>query len=293
MSELPDDPRLDLLLAVADDEFILGHRHSQWTGWAPHIEEDLAFSSIAQDEMAHARMLYQLAEPLVGRDPDALAFGREPGEYRNAWLCERPNGDWGFTIARQYLYDEADAVRVAALGQSSWRELAELMGVIALEEKYHRDHASTWFQRLAEGPSVTARERLAEGLTAVVGEAVALFEPLPGEDELVGDGVLPRSNEDMLAEWLGSVGETLERHALDYVLTRHGGMGEMVPTGSGEIAEPGESFTVPGIARRDGRWAHEGGFAGAGGRRGRHSADFQPLWDEMTAMYREFPGATW
>ncbi|HYU57528.1 MAG TPA: Phenylacetic acid catabolic protein, partial [Actinomycetota bacterium] len=53
-----EDPRLTLLLALADDELIIGHRHSEWTGWAPHIEEDLAFSSIAQDEMAHARLLY-------------------------------------------------------------------------------------------------------------------------------------------------------------------------------------------------------------------------------------------
>jgi ring-1,2-phenylacetyl-CoA epoxidase subunit PaaC len=293
MADLPDDPRLNLLLAVADDELILGHRHSQWTGWAPHIEEDLAFSSIAQDEMAHARMLYELAGPMTGLDADALALGREAGEYRNAWLCERPNGDWGYTIARQYLYDTADALRVATLAESGWKDLADLMGVIALEETYHRDHAVTWFQRLAGGPSLTARERFAEGLGAAIGEAIALFEPLPGEEQLVQDGTLARSNEEMLTQWLGDVGEALEASSLDYVLARHGAMGEMVPTGSGEIPEPGEALTVPGVARRDGRWVHEGGFAGAGGRRGRHSGDFAPLWEEMTGMYRSFPGAKW
>jgi ring-1,2-phenylacetyl-CoA epoxidase subunit PaaC len=293
MAELADDPRLALLLSLADDELILGHRHSQWTGWAPHIEEDLAFSSIAQDEIAHARILYELAGPLSGRDPDSLALGREPGEYRNAWLCERPNGDWGYTIARQYLYDTADAVRVESLGESTWPELAEVMALLQLEEKYHRDHAVTWFRRLASGPSLTGRERFADGLSAAVGEAIALFEPLPGEEALVKDGTLPRSNEDMLSEWLGQVGETLERFSLDYVLSRHGTVGEMVPTGSGEIPEPGEAFTVPGIARRDGRWIHQGGFAGAGGRRGRRSEDFQLLWEEMTDMYRSFPGAKW
>src|SRR6185503_20641616 len=115
-------------LALGDDELILGHRHAQWTGWAPHIEEDLAFSSIAQDEMAHARLLYQLARDagLTDRDEDALAFGRAPDEYRNAVLCERPNGDWGFSIARQFLYDTADAVRLAALTGSTWKELADL-----------------------------------------------------------------------------------------------------------------------------------------------------------------------
>src|ERR1051325_8715542 len=102
-----DDPRRALLLALADDELIIGHRHSEWTGWAPHIEEDLAFSSIAQDEMAHARLLYGLARDtgLTDQDEDALALGRRPEDYRNAVLCDRPNGDGGFTVARQWLYD--------------------------------------------------------------------------------------------------------------------------------------------------------------------------------------------
>jgi len=292
---MDDDPRLGLLLALADDELIIGHRHSEWTGWAPHIEEDLAFSSIAQDEMAHARLLYGLAREagLTDRDEDALALGRRPEEYRNAVLCERPNGDWGFTVARQYLYDSADSVRVADLAESPWPELAEIMKVIQLEEKYHADHAVAWFRRLADGPSLTARERFAEGLAAAMGEAIALFDPVPGEARLVSQGVLPRSSEEMLAEWLSHVGEALEGFSLDYVLARHGPVGEMVPTGSGEIPLEASDFQVPGVVRRDGVWAHEGGFTGAGGRRGRHSVDFLPLWEEMTALYRAHPGARW
>src|SRR5436190_5233738 len=147
------DPRLGLVLALADDELILGHRHAEWTGWAPHIEEDLAFSSIAQDEMAHARLMYELLERRNGgRDVDGWAFGRKPQEYRHAVLCERPNRDWGYSISRQFLYDSADAVRLEALADSSWRELADIVGVIRLEEKYHLDHGEAWFRRLAEGP---------------------------------------------------------------------------------------------------------------------------------------------
>lgn len=292
---MSDDPRLGLLLSLADDELILGHRHSEWTGWAPHLEEDLAFSSIAQDEMAHARLLFGLAleAGLVDGDVDAMALGRRPEEYRNAVLCERPNGEWGYTIARQYLYDTADAVRVAALAESTWRELAELMAVIELEERYHRDHGQAWFERLSAGP-VTGRQRLAEGLGAAIGEAVALFEPLPGEPQLLADGIIPRSNEDLLAEWLGELGAALEAASLDFVLERHGPpVGEMVPTSSGEIEGVAEALRVPGVRRRDGRWVHEGGFEGAGGRHGRHSEDFLPLWDEMTKLYRDHPGATW
>lgn len=288
---LPDDPRLTLLLALADDELVIGHRHSEWTGWAPHLEEDLAFSSISQDEMAHARVLYELAEPIAGRDPDALALGRRPEEYRHAVVCERPNRDWGYTIARQWLYDEADDVRTAALGSSSWKELRDVLGVIRAEERYHLDHGRTWFRRVAED-GVTARERLAAGLELAVPEAVALFETLPGEEALLDDGVLARPNEELLAEWLERVGSDLESASLDYVLARHARLGEFVPTSSGEVEER-EELTVPGLERRDGRWVHVGGFAGTGGRHGRRSEDFGPLWEEMTALYRAFPGARW
>jgi ring-1,2-phenylacetyl-CoA epoxidase subunit PaaC len=87
-----------LLIALADDELILGHRHSEWTGFAPHIEEDVAFSSIAQDEIGHAAALYTIAAELTDDVPDRLALGREKSEYRNAIFCERPNGDWSYTL---------------------------------------------------------------------------------------------------------------------------------------------------------------------------------------------------
>lgn len=290
---MPDeDPRLGLLLALADDELVIGHRHSEWTGWAPYLEEDLAFSSIGQDELGHARLLYEIAEPLAGRDPDALALGRESNEYRHAILCERPNGDWGFTTARQFLYDTADDVRLSALERSSFPELAAAVKSIRLEERYHLEHARQWFSRFAGGP-VEARQRFAEGLESAVGEALALFETLPEEAALLADGVLPVSSEDLLGEWLATLGSTLEEASLDWVLSAHEKSGgEMVPTSSGEI-EQGPTLSVPGLERREGAWAHVGGFTGDGGRRGRHTEDFVVLWEEMTSLYRKIPGATW
>jgi ring-1,2-phenylacetyl-CoA epoxidase subunit PaaC len=288
---LPDDPRLVLLLVLADDELVIGHRHSEWTGWAPHLEEDLAFSSIAQDEMAHARVLYELAEPLAGRDSDSLALGRRPEEYRNAVICERPNRDWGYTIARQWLYDEADDVRTRSLESTTWKELRDAVAIVRMEERYHLEHGRTWFRRVAED-GVIARDRLAAGLELAVPEAMALFEALPGEDALADEGVLPGASGELLAEWLGRVGSDLEEVSLDYVLTKHARLGEFVPTSSGEVEER-EELTPPGVERRDGTWVHVGGFAGTGGRHGRHSEDFEPLWKEMTALYRAFPGASW
>jgi ring-1,2-phenylacetyl-CoA epoxidase subunit PaaC len=291
VSEL--DPRLSLLLALADDELILGHRHAEWTGWAPHIEEDLAFSSIAQDELAHARLLYELAATLdPSTDIDRLALGREAGEYRHAVICERPNGDWGYTTARQYLYDTADAYRLDALSRSSWKDLADRVKLMQLEERYHLEHARTWLRRLAGGP-VEARQHYADGLAAAVGEAMAIFEPVSGEAELLESGVMTRPSADLLGDWLDEVGRDLEELALDWVLAeRPEETGEFVPTSSGQV-EAGPTIRVPGLEHRDGRWVHTGAFAGEGGRSGRHTEDFTALWEELTGLYRAHPGASW
>jgi ring-1,2-phenylacetyl-CoA epoxidase subunit PaaC len=144
--------RATLLLSIADDELILGWRDSEWTGIAPTLEEDVAFSSIAQNEIGHARALYELAAVELGTDADALAFDREPDEYRCAPFVELRLMDWAHTIARRYLYEEADRVRLDALRRSDDAELAGLAAKIDREEVYHRMHAEMWAARLRDEP---------------------------------------------------------------------------------------------------------------------------------------------
>jgi ring-1,2-phenylacetyl-CoA epoxidase subunit PaaC len=149
--------RSDLLLTLADDELILGWRDSEWTGIAPTLEEDVAFSSIAQNEIGHARALYELAAEELGTDADSLAFDRPPEEYRCAALVElRLVDDWAHTIARRYLYEEADRVRIEALKGSDDPELAGLAAKIDREEVYHRMHAELWASRLRDEPRFAA-----------------------------------------------------------------------------------------------------------------------------------------
>jgi ring-1,2-phenylacetyl-CoA epoxidase subunit PaaC len=140
------------LLSLADDELILGWRDSEWTGIAPTLEEDVAFSSIAQNEIGHARALYELAAARLGTDADALAFDRAPDEYCCAPLVELHLLEWAHTIARRYLYEEADRVRIDALKASDDTELAGLAAKIDREEVYHRLHAELWAARLREEP---------------------------------------------------------------------------------------------------------------------------------------------
>ncbi len=144
--------RAERLLQIADDELIVGWRDSEWTGIAPTLEEDVAFSSIAQNEIGHARALYELAAAVLGTDADALAFDRQPDEYRCAQLVELRLMDWAHTIARRYLYEEADRVRLEALKAGDDAELAGLAAKIDREETYHRLHAELWAGRLRDEP---------------------------------------------------------------------------------------------------------------------------------------------
>jgi ring-1,2-phenylacetyl-CoA epoxidase subunit PaaC len=144
------------LLEIADDELILGWRDSEWTGIAPLLEEDVAFSSIAQNEIGHARALYELVARERGTTADELAFDRPPEEYHCSALVERRFLDWEKTIARHYLYEEADAKRLDELKESPDAEVAGLAAKIDREEAYHRIHAQMWFDRLKGEPRFSA-----------------------------------------------------------------------------------------------------------------------------------------
>ena len=138
------------LLELADDELVLGWRDSEWTGIAPVLEEDVAFSSIAQNEIGHARAIYQL----LSEDPDALAFDRRPEEYRCSRLVAlRFVPDWARTIARRVLYEAADELRLRELMAGDDPAVAGLAAKIDREEAYHRMHAEMWGARLKDEPS--------------------------------------------------------------------------------------------------------------------------------------------
>ena len=171
---LPLSDRIDLLLALADDELILGWRNSEWTGIAPLLEEDVAFSSIAQNEIGHARALYELAARALGTNADALAFDRPLEEYRSAPLVELRRLEWARTIARHWLYETADAIRLESLKRSDDRELAGIAGKMEREEVYHRIHAEMWVDRLLG--SEEGRARLDEALNELWPYALGVLD---------------------------------------------------------------------------------------------------------------------
>jgi ring-1,2-phenylacetyl-CoA epoxidase subunit PaaC len=190
----------ELLLSLADDEFVIGFWDSEWTGIAPMLEEDVATSSIAQDEIGHARALYELLADVTDDDADQIAFGRAVGDYRHAALLNHARGDWAFTVARRFLYEHADAVRLEALAHSSHEPLAGLATKMRREESYHLMHWDLWLRRLADGRG-EARPRLEAAMARCLADAGSVFTPLAGEDRLLKAGILAEPLEALRGQW--------------------------------------------------------------------------------------------
>jgi ring-1,2-phenylacetyl-CoA epoxidase subunit PaaC len=251
----------DLLLAMADDEFVIGFWDSEWTGIAPMLEEDVAFSSLAQDEIGHAQALYRLLAELEGGDPDEIAFGRQAREYRHARLLDHPRNDWAFSIARRFLYDTADAARLDLLVASAYAPLAGLVAKMRREETYHLLHASAWLERLALGGQ-EPRRRLQDALERLWPDALCVLAPLDGVQHLVESGVLPEPLDRAEQRWLAGLAPLLERLHLPFPFRRAGQ--RLEPT----VARPASP-------------------------RGDHSASFEWLWGEFTSVRRSDPEASW
>ncbi|MFN2418241.1 MAG: 1,2-phenylacetyl-CoA epoxidase subunit PaaC [Candidatus Limnocylindria bacterium] len=245
------DALAELLLSVADDEFVIGSWDSEWTGIAPMLEEDVATSSIAQDEIGHARAIYELLATLTGDDADRIAYGREADAYRHAALLNHRRGDWAFSVARRWLYETADAVRLAALATSTCEPLAVLAGKMRREETYHRMHADAWLSRLAGGDH-DVRQRLAEALGRLWPDAQQVFAPLGGEETLMRAGILPQRMSALHAEWLGVVRPVLEPIV--------GALPDAAPSPDGRATRTDDfgwlhgELTMVGAADREARW---------------------------------------
>jgi ring-1,2-phenylacetyl-CoA epoxidase subunit PaaC len=199
------------LLALADDEYILGHRDSEWTGHAPILEEDIAFANIAQDEIGHAILWHNLLKDLTGGDPDQLVFFRDAAAYRNALICELPKGDWAFTMMRQYLFDAAEFARLTETVNSQYKSIAEVSAKIRPEEMYHYRHTSNWVKRLGQGTQESHR-RMQAALGTLWPYGLQLFVPIPGEDELIAANIAPDPRklraawEERVRPWLVGAG---------------------------------------------------------------------------------------
>ncbi len=266
----PDDLDADerdaleaLLLTLADDEFVLAERYTEWQVRAPTLESDLALSNNAQDELGHARLWYDVLEDL-GYEEHELVYERDPEAWRHATLVELefPEGDWADAIVRHYLYDVAEQLRLEALEESSYAKIAGRVGKIQSEERYHLEHAQNWMERLA---NEEGHDRLQAAVDRLFPHALTLFVPVDEELEetIVEAGFRTRTVEELGEEWLSVVVPFLESLDLE------------VP--AAEVVHFDEvDFEVTDESLPDER-----------GRDGTHTEDWDDLYEDFTNTYRE------
>ena len=188
----------EFLLCLADDEHVMGQRHTEWIGVAPFLEEDLAFASIGQDELGHAAMLYELLSGPDG-DIDDLALGRTEDEYRSCWLVERECSDWADALVRHWMYDAAEPLRWQMFENSSIDELRGIAARALSEETFHIRHGDAMVDALWQ--SVDARSRLTSSVAKLLPSAVSMFEAPAGELDAIDEAVVSTSMVTLLPEW--------------------------------------------------------------------------------------------
>lgn len=257
------DAAVELLFQLADDDFILAYRGSEWLGLAPHIEEDVAFSSISQDTMGHAAMLYQLLHDLGAGDPDELAHARPAGDRKNAILLEKVNGpgtyltephyDWALAVVRNYFYAQAKKVKVESLKNSSYQPLAEAAVKVNMELYYHLLHWKTWFSQLVSAGG-EAKARMETAMETVFEELDGLFSLGQKGPEMVKHNLI-ESEDDLRTRWVQAMS--------------------------------------PVFVSLDIKMPEKFGMKSGNGRDGVHSSDLQTALDTLGEVYKFDPAASW
>lgn len=244
----------ELLYKIADDQLILGHRNSEWTGFGPLLEEDIAFSSMAQDKVGHSQAIYSILHQLGEQVPDTLAFMRPANQFHNCILVELPNGEYDFSLIRHFLFDTAEAIRFEMMGHSSYQPLAELARKIRGELRYHTLHANTWVKQLGSATEESI-SRLQKSLNEALPYALGIFEESPFEKEIIEAGIF-EGEKELQKRWINKVEEIIQQTNLSLADWK---------------------IVTPVL----------------GGRAGKHSEHLQPLVDEMSEVFRIDPGAEW
>lgn len=240
-----------LLFRLADDEFVIAERYTEWQIFAPTLESDLALSNVAQDEYGHARLWYDILQDEFDYTEADVLWERDPAAFTHSTLCELPfpEGGWDDVVVRSYLYDTAERLRLEALLDSSSDVIRDRVTKALGEEDYHREHAVSWLERLAE--TATGQDRLQAAVDRLFPHAMSLFDAGPREGEILEAGLRTETLGDLREEWFDVVIPTLEGHGL------------VVP-------DPGD------VDRPDER-----------GRDGTHTEDWFDMYETFTETYRE------
>ncbi|TAE52676.1 MAG: phenylacetate-CoA oxygenase subunit PaaI [Bacteroidetes bacterium] len=214
------NPLLDYTLRLADNSLILGHRLSEWCGHGPILEQDIAMTNLALDLIGQSRSLYQYAAEIEGqgRSEDDLAYLRDGWDFRNVQLTELPNGDFGRTVMRQFLYDAYEQPFLEALSQSRDERLAAIAAKSLKEATYHLRWSSEWVIRLGDGTEESHR-RVQTALNELWPYCGELTRPNATDITLLTEGIAP-DLDIVAAAWQKKITEVLEEATLRQPETR-------------------------------------------------------------------------
>jgi ring-1,2-phenylacetyl-CoA epoxidase subunit PaaC len=201
--------RFDFLLRLGDNALILAQRLSEWVGKGPVLEEDIALANVGLDLIGQARMWLSYAGEVegAGRDEDALAFRRDAHQFRNALLCEQPNGNYADTTARQFLFDRWHVLMLRALERSSDARVAEIAAKAVKEVGYHVERSTDWVIRLGDGTDLS-HTRMQSAIDALWPYAGELFAADAVDEAMARERVAP-DLASLAGPWRASVSEAL------------------------------------------------------------------------------------
>jgi ring-1,2-phenylacetyl-CoA epoxidase subunit PaaC len=244
----------EFLYKMADDQLIIGHRNSEWTGLGPLLEEDIAFSSMAQDKLGQSYTLYSMLSDLGESDPDNIAFMRNSEQFHNCQFVELPIGEYDFSLIRHFLFDTAELLRFELLGNSSFTPLAQAAKKFSGEIRYHTMHANSFMKQLGDG-NEESNLRLQKSLDYAMPYALGIFENAEHEEILINEHLWV-GEEELQSLWIEKVSDIIEK----------------------------ASLTMPDISSLQ---------PVLGGRKGQHTEYLQPLLEEMTEVVKLDPTAEW
>ncbi len=205
---------LDYLLQLGDNALVLGQRLAEWCGHGPILEQDMAITNISLDLFGQTRNLFQYAAKVEGkgRTEDNLAFLRDAIQFKNVLLVELPNGDFGRTIVKQFLYDAYNFLNYTALLNSTDKQLAAIAEKSLKEVTYHLRFSSEWMIRLGDG-TAESHQRMQTALDDLWMYTGELFEMSEVEKELVKTGVAV-DLEKLKSDWSKKVREICDEATL-------------------------------------------------------------------------------
>ena len=201
-------------LALGDDALTMGQRLSEWVSNGPFLEEDLALTNVALDFIGRSRMFLTYAGELEGkgRGEDDLAFHRDCREFTNLLIFELPIGDFGYTMARQYLIDLFEVAYFESLGKSRDETIAAIAMKTLKECRYHLRRSREWVLRLGDGTD-ESHQRIQTAFDEIWPYVPELFDMPAFESRLLEEGVAT-DRMTLKAEWEAEVGSTLREATL-------------------------------------------------------------------------------